>query len=175
MKIFHINEVDRVEILTLADNYIDAVVGDDSAVIKRANTMRDFGVRDSILAEHGFSAFVTATNKGKTTAMVFDFGLGRDTAARNADTLQVDLTKTEAAALSHGHLDHFGGLEEVAKKIRPEGMQFVVHPAAFRKSRIVYSTATSCSWAEYRRRRNLKKVCPMLPTRKTGSRSRTIW
>ncbi len=135
MKTFHINEVDRVEILTLADNYIDAVVGDDSAVIKRANTMRDFGVRDSILAEHGFSAFVTATNKGKTTAMVFDFGLGRDTAARNADTLQVDLTKTEAAALSHGHLDHFGGLEEVAKKIRPEGMQFVVHPAAFRKSR----------------------------------------
>jgi 7,8-dihydropterin-6-yl-methyl-4-(beta-D-ribofuranosyl)aminobenzene 5'-phosphate synthase len=135
MDAVHINEVERVEILTLVDNYIDAVVSDDSAVVTRANTLRDFGARASILAEHGFSSLITTVNHGEARSMVFDFGFGVDAAARNADLLHIDLTKAEAAALSHGHLDHFGGLEEMAKRIHPEGIDFVVHPAAFRKSR----------------------------------------
>ena len=135
MSTFAINEVERVEILTLVDNYIDMIVGGNSDVIHRAKVSHS--KRESILAEHGFSALVTTVSKGQERTMLFDFGLSTHAAAQNADTLHSDLTKVEAVALSHGHLDHFGGLEEMAKRIRPQNMEFIVHPAAFRLSRRV--------------------------------------
>jgi 7,8-dihydropterin-6-yl-methyl-4-(beta-D-ribofuranosyl)aminobenzene 5'-phosphate synthase len=135
MSAFTLNEIDRVEILTLVDNYIDIVMSDDSDVLHRAKVLHS--MRESILAEHGFSTLVTTISKGQERTMVFDFGLSAHAAAQNADTLHSDLTKVEAVALSHGHLDHFGGLEEMAKRIRPRDMEFVVHPAAFRLSRRV--------------------------------------
>ena len=135
MSTFTLNEIDRVEILTLVDNYIDIVMSDDSDVIHRANVL--YSARESILAEHGFSTLVTTVNNAQERTMVFDFGLSAHAAAQNADTLHCDLTKVETAALSHGHLDHFGGLDEMAKRIQPRDMEFVVHPAAFRLSRRV--------------------------------------
>jgi 7,8-dihydropterin-6-yl-methyl-4-(beta-D-ribofuranosyl)aminobenzene 5'-phosphate synthase len=124
---FKLNEVDKVEILTLEDNYIDIMLGDNSAMLTRG-----FG---RILADHGFSALVKPTAKDKTRTMIFDFGLATDVAARNADTLNVDLTQVETAALSHGHMDHFGGLAEVATKIGKRGLEFAAHPVAFRTNR----------------------------------------
>ncbi len=50
------NELDRVEILTLQDNDIDMTATDNSEMIRRAG-MRAVGEkRKSVLAEHGFSA-----------------------------------------------------------------------------------------------------------------------
>lgn len=67
--------------------------------------------------------------------MIFDFGFSTDVATRNADALDVDLTEVEAAALSHGHIDHFGGLNDLATKIGKRGLEFVAHPAVFRSNR----------------------------------------
>ena len=75
---FKLNEVDKVEILTLEDTYIDLMLGDNSAIVSRG-----FGL---ILADHGFSALVKCTTEEKTRTMIFDFGLSPDVAARNADT-----------------------------------------------------------------------------------------
>jgi len=127
MAVFKVNEVDKVEILTLEDNYIDIMSGDNSAIVSRA-----FG---RILADHGFSALVKCTTQEKTRTMIFDFGLSTDVAARNADTLNVDLTEVGAAALSHGHMDHVGGLAEVATKIGKRGLELVLHPVALRSNR----------------------------------------
>ncbi len=132
---FKINEVDKVEILTLADNYIDLASGDNSDIVSRAFPIKDMQLKVSILADHGFSALVKCTTKDKTRTMVFDFGFSTDVAARNADALNVDLTEVEAAALSHGHIDHFGGLDEVAARIGKRGLEFVAHPAVFRANR----------------------------------------
>lgn len=132
---FKLNEVDKVEILTLEDNYIDLLSGDSSATVSRALPIKDMQVKNSILAEHGFSALVKCTTAEKTRTMISDFGFSSDVAARNADALSVDLTEVEAAALSHGHMDHFGGLAEVAAKIGKQGLELVLHPTAFRPNR----------------------------------------
>ncbi|MCK4786002.1 MAG: MBL fold metallo-hydrolase [Desulfobacteraceae bacterium] len=132
---FKLNEVDKVEILTLDDNYIDLTSGDNSAIVARALPVKDMQVTNSILAEGGFSALVKPTTNEKTRTMIFDFGFSRDIAARNAEALNADLTEVEAAALSHGHIDHFGGLAEVAARISKSGLELVIHPAAFRPNR----------------------------------------
>ena len=49
-----INEVDRVEVLTLQDNYVDLAVGDSTGMLQRAMPVKGLQVRTSILAEHGF-------------------------------------------------------------------------------------------------------------------------
>ncbi len=133
MNSFTLNEVHKVEILTLEDNYIDRLSGDNSAIVTRATAGKDLTC--SVLAEFGFSVLVTTTAQENTKTMIFDFGLSRDVAARNADTLNIDLTRVEAASVSHGHIDHVGGLTEVAKRIGKKGLELVVHPAAFRPNR----------------------------------------
>ena len=131
----NINEVDKVEILTLQDNYIDLVSRDNTEVVTRAMPLKGMEVKNSILAEHGFAAVVTVTSGDGVRSMLFDFGFSEHGAAFNADALGVDLSTIEAMALSHGHLDHVGGLAELTKKMNKEGIELVVHPEAFRGSR----------------------------------------
>ena len=50
-----ITEVDKVEIITLQDNYIEITAQDNSAVISRAMAVRNGEINNSIQAEHGFS------------------------------------------------------------------------------------------------------------------------
>ena len=135
MSKFEVNEVDKVEILTLEDNYIDIASLDNSTIVTRGSPIKDMQLRNSILAEHGFSAVIKCTTNDTTRTMIFDFGFSTDVAARNADALNVDLTEVEVAALSHGHIDHFGGLGEVAKRIGKQGVELILHPTAFRPNR----------------------------------------
>ena len=53
-----LNEVDKVEILTLQDNYIDIASMDNTDIVHRAMPIKDMEIKSSILAEHGFSAMV---------------------------------------------------------------------------------------------------------------------
>ena len=131
------NPVDRLEIWTLADNYVDLASGDNSSIVSRAIPVKDMQITNSVLSEHGFSATVTATTNEKPRTMLLDFGFSEDVVARNAAALGVDLTKVEVAALSHGHMDHFGGLAQVAARIGKRGLGLVLHPAAFRRGRYV--------------------------------------
>ena len=45
------------------------------------------------------------------------------------------MKEVEAAALSHGHSDHTGGMSKMAELIGKENVPFVVHPAAFKSPR----------------------------------------
>ena len=130
-----LNAVDKVEILTLQDNYIEMTAMDNSVVIVRAMPLKDGEIRASILAEHGFSALVKTTTSGVTHTLLFDFGFSENGAAQNAATLGVDMTEVEAVALSHGHSDHTGGMEKLTALIGKSDIPFVVHPSAFKSPR----------------------------------------
>lgn len=130
-----IKEVDKVEILTLQDNYIDLVSRDNTEIVLRAMPLKGKEMKNSILAEHGFSSIVTVTRGKKTRSILFDFGFSAFGAAFNAETLGVNLGDIEAAALSHGHLDHVGGLAELMKSAAKEEIDLVVHPEVFRDPR----------------------------------------
>ena len=126
-----LNTVDKIEILTLQDNYIEMTAMDNNAVVTRAMPIKDGEIRSSILAEHGFSAIVKTTMGDKTKTMLFDFGFSENGAAQNAATLGVNMTEVEAVALSHGHSDHTGGMEKLTAMIGKHDIPFVVHPSVF--------------------------------------------
>ena len=129
------NEADKIEILTLQDNYIDLVSRDNTDIVERAMPVKEMEIKNSILAEHGFSSLVTVTRGKQTRKILFDFGFSAMGAAFNADALGVDLGDVEAAALSHGHLDHVGGLSELMQRVGRKGIELVVHPEVFRNPR----------------------------------------
>lgn len=130
-----INAVDRIEILTLQDNYIDITAGDGSNIVLRAMPVRDGEIRASILAEHGFSAIVKTTTGDRTRTMLFDFGFSEGGAAFNAGILGVDMGEVEAVAISHGHSDHLGGFAKLLEMIGRKGIEFVTHPKVFHSPR----------------------------------------
>jgi len=132
---FKLNQADKLEIWTLADNSLDLASMDNSDIVTRANPVKDMQLTNSILAEHGFSAIITTTTKEKTRTMLFDFGFSEDVVVRNAAALGADLTKVEVAALSHGHIDHFGGIAQVAARTGKKGLGLILHPTAFRRNR----------------------------------------
>lgn len=130
-----IQEVDRLEIVTLQDNYVDLVAKDDTEIIKRAMPLKGVEFTNSILAEHGFSALVTVLANGQSRSILFDFGFSEHGAATNARSLNLDLTSVEALALSHGHMDHIGGLLALAEMTGRKGIELYLHPVAFRQPR----------------------------------------
>jgi len=129
--------VDKVEILTLQDNYIEITAMDNSPVISRARPLKEGEFRVSVLAEHGFSALVKTSLQSKTHTLLFDFGFSEDGAAQNAKVLGADMTQVEAATLSHGHMDHTGGMQKLTALIGKRNIPFVVHPAVFKSPRYI--------------------------------------
>lgn len=132
--------VDRVEVLTLQDNYIDMVARDNSEIITRAIPLKGTEVRNSILAEHGFSAMVSTVVDDQPRSLLFDFGFSEHGAAFNAEALGADMGSVEIMALSHGHMDHFGGIEKLTGMIGRSGIELVVHPEVFRNPRYMKIT-----------------------------------
>jgi 7,8-dihydropterin-6-yl-methyl-4-(beta-D-ribofuranosyl)aminobenzene 5'-phosphate synthase len=130
-----LNEVDKVEVLTLQDNYIDLVARDNNTVVQRANPLKGNQLGNSIRAEHGFSTCIMVTKDGHTRQLLFDFGFSEDGAALNAQALKADLSQVETLVLSHGHLDHLGGLENLVKAVGKKNLDLVVHPGVFDKAR----------------------------------------
>lgn len=66
------------------------------------------------IGEWGFSALVETSGH----RLLFDTGGRPDTVLRNADALGVDLASIEDVVLSHGHLDHTGGLVSLRRELR---------------------------------------------------------
>ena len=144
-----IREVDKVEIVTLQDNYIDITDHESSPVILRANPLDGLEIKKSVLAEHGFSAFIRTTSGDVTRTMIFDFGFSSQGAANNAKTLGVDMARVEALALSHGHIDHTGGFQSIVDMVG-DNIDFVVHPGAFVSPRYLkYSEELKVSFPEF--------------------------
>ncbi len=135
-----IKQCDKVEILTLQDNYIEITAMDNTQVVQRANPVdKDRKLTLSLLAEHGFSTLVKIYDRDYSGSLLFDFGYSEDGAARNAVILNADLASVKSVALSHGHMDHTGGISRLSKLIPGDkkAIDFAVHPMAFTKPRYI--------------------------------------
>lgn len=80
--------------------------------------------RWDMVAEWGLSILVQ-TNE---LTVLMDTGQ-RDVVIRNAEALKIDLASVDKVVLSHGHVDHTGGLRPVLARARKE-MEVVAHPSA---------------------------------------------
>ncbi|MCF8032288.1 MAG: MBL fold metallo-hydrolase [Desulfarculaceae bacterium] len=136
-----LREIEKIEILTLLDNYVDMVAQDNSDIVQRAMPLDDGYFRKSVAAEHGYSAVVSVDDGQASRKLLFDFGFSEHGAVYNAEILGVDFKEIECVALSHGHPDHLGGFAEVAERLG--NVPMVVHPAAFINNRYLKTPAGS--------------------------------
>jgi len=125
-----IQAVDRVEILTLMENYVDVLLTNTDIVTRPPLSKTGTIPTGTLLAEHGLSLLVTVYKGDEAHTVLWDAGYTNIGVMHNVDMLGIDLGRVEAMALSHGHMDHTGSLYPVLKRIAHR-IPLVLHPGAF--------------------------------------------
>jgi len=128
----NLKEIDRLEITTLVDNYSDLLLADQEGV-KRFKAKK--GARAALLAEHGLSLLIQAIRGEERHTIILDAGWTGKAIAYNLKVLEINLAEVEAIVLSHGHMDHFGGLEQLLV-LASRKIPLVCHPDAFLSPRV---------------------------------------
>src|SRR5437588_12479988 len=128
--------VDAIEVTIVMDLYLDILMAGQEGV-RRFPLAYDGFERDSLLAEHGFSALIRVTRNGETHSILYDAGLSPNAVRHNLDVMDLDVTDMRAIVLSHGHADHHGGLEGLFQRYGRLRMPLVLHPDAFKDRKIV--------------------------------------
>jgi 7,8-dihydropterin-6-yl-methyl-4-(beta-D-ribofuranosyl)aminobenzene 5'-phosphate synthase len=122
--------VNRVEITTLIDNYVDVLLP-STDIITRPPLSIDGKVKaDTFLAEHGLSLLVTVWQGEEKHTILFDTGYTKIGVLHNMEQLGLNIEDIEVIVLSHGHMDHTGSLNAILDKI-PGTIPLVIHPGAF--------------------------------------------
>jgi 7,8-dihydropterin-6-yl-methyl-4-(beta-D-ribofuranosyl)aminobenzene 5'-phosphate synthase len=125
-----LKQVDRVEILTVVDNYSDVLLKSTGIVTRPPLGKEGQIPSDTLLAEHGLSLLVSAHRGEEKHTILFDTGYSQIGALHNLERLKIDLEEIEAVVLSHGHMDHTGSLYPLLEKM-PGPVTLVLHPDAF--------------------------------------------
>jgi 7,8-dihydropterin-6-yl-methyl-4-(beta-D-ribofuranosyl)aminobenzene 5'-phosphate synthase len=137
--------VDEVVVTTLVDNSFDALMGDMGPARRvslgqtppvPAPQFEDGVTVAGMVAEHGFSALVTVRQGDRTHTVLFDTGVSPNGMADNMERLDLDATDIEAVILSHGHFDHAGGFDGLARLRRRGGLPLTVHPLVWTHRRL---------------------------------------
>jgi len=128
--------VDRAEVTIVIDNFVDVLMAGSEGVERYRPT--DFGDPRQLVAEHGFSALVTVEAGGRRSSVLYDAGLTPGGLARNLDVLDIAVRDLRAIVISHGHIDHHGGLEGLSARHARTRLPLVIHPEAWLDRRVVF-------------------------------------
>lgn len=124
-----VSEVDKLTIWVLTDNYYDTNRA-DTRITKRYRSVPGKTIR----AEHGLSYYVETIVDNKVSTCMFDFGSEPTGVMANISLLGLDIGKTNAFGLSHGHWDHYLGAVAILKQNQSriaQGTPFYVGEEAF--------------------------------------------
>ncbi len=135
-----LKEATKIEIISLVDNSIDFLSSTPRREVQplRQWTRERFGEEWSQthtvlpIAEHGFSMFVRVFGENSTCSILFDTGVSSDGVVMNAQRMGLDLSETDYVVLSHGHYDHFGGLQNAVKAIGKPELTIIAHEDMFK-------------------------------------------
>ena len=122
---------DRVEVTILVDNYTDFFMAQSTPVDIRLL----FDPSRQLLAEHGLSLLVRVFAGKEEHAILLDAGLSAECLAWNARQLGISLAAIDAVVLSHGHVDHIGGLPCIFAGAGKQ-VPLIAHPDALLKRRL---------------------------------------
>lgn len=135
-----VTEVDKLTIWVVADNYYDANEP-EGKITKRYRQVPG----KSIHAEHGLSYYIETVTGGKTSTCMFDYGIYPVGVMNNIALLGLDIGKTNAFSLSHGHYDHFASAVSILKENQSRiagGTPFYVGEEAFARRYVLRPGAT---------------------------------
>jgi 7,8-dihydropterin-6-yl-methyl-4-(beta-D-ribofuranosyl)aminobenzene 5'-phosphate synthase len=136
-------ESSRIEIVSLMDNTVDFGSSSRNPVVKtlwkwlREQHSEDGGSaqvhRLMPIAEHGFSMLIRVfTNDAVYRSILFDTGVSSEGILVNAQRMGLDLREVSVVVLSHGHYDHFGGLQAAVKAIDKPDLPLITHEYMFK-------------------------------------------
>jgi 7,8-dihydropterin-6-yl-methyl-4-(beta-D-ribofuranosyl)aminobenzene 5'-phosphate synthase len=134
-----LRSVESIELTILVDCSIDSLMA-GTDVAQQFVRPYEYFAGETLLAEHGFCVLATIRGGGETFSILYDAGLGRDTAVHNLDVLGVGIADLGAIVVSHGHSDHHGGLEGLVRRVGRRGMPIVLHPDAWKDRKIVFGS-----------------------------------
>lgn len=126
--------VDRIEVTTLMDNYVDLLLPSTDTVIRPPLAKEGKINADTFLAEHGFSLLVTVYQGEDKYTILLDTGYTKVGVLHNMALLGVNIEDIEAVVLSHGHMDHTGTLHAILDKLS-HTIPLVLHPGIFQYPR----------------------------------------
>jgi 7,8-dihydropterin-6-yl-methyl-4-(beta-D-ribofuranosyl)aminobenzene 5'-phosphate synthase len=126
MEEFRLDPVERLEVTVLVDNYTDLFLLQGKGIMKRPVMPRGI----TPLAEHGLSLLIEVTTGQLQHRFLMDAALTSLALLNNLDAFCKGKPEIEGVVLSHGHLDHFGGLKGLVEKV-PPGIKLILHPDAF--------------------------------------------
>ena len=131
---FQLQEVDRLEIISLVDNSVDflSTAGRKEVQSYWQWTQPRNEHSEIPLAEHGFSMLVRVFNGEKSESLLFDTGGSDKVIINNSRIMGLDLGEVGFVVLSHGHYDHFGGLLSVVEAVGKTGLPLIVHEDMFK-------------------------------------------
>ncbi len=130
--------VDEADVLIVVDNSVDMLAAGSDRV-RRPEPSWDNFERPPMRAEHGLSLLLTVRRDGHESQILYDAGVGRDTALHNMDRLEIRPNQLRAMVLSHGHADHHGGMEGLVARYG-RGLPLVIHPDAWNERKMVLPT-----------------------------------
>lgn len=130
LDIQNLRVVDSMQVIVLVDNYVDLLLGCSERVERPPLAKNGLVPTETLIAEHGLALLVRVRVGDEEYSVLLDTGYNRDTVQHNLRILEVELDGIDAVVLSHGHMDHTGGLDAVLGSL-PAHTKVIVHPAAF--------------------------------------------
>jgi 7,8-dihydropterin-6-yl-methyl-4-(beta-D-ribofuranosyl)aminobenzene 5'-phosphate synthase len=141
MESIDLSYADRAEITILVENYTDLLLPDTDTV-KRLRIPPPAAP----MAEHGLSYLVSVYAGGSKHTLLMDAGISGSCLNHNATLLANSLgvkfgvirhsiEDVQCIVLSHGHFDHFGGLEHFLQQTGGK-IPLIVHSGAFVERRL---------------------------------------
>ena len=136
--------VDELSITVLTENQSDLLLPSSGAVDRPSLpslptipvSTFDRPGPDVLVAEHGFSALVNVSKGGRERQILFDTGVSPNGMTENMGRLDVDPKDVSAVVMSHGHLDHAGGLDGFIRAVGRRNLPVLLHPDFWLQRRI---------------------------------------
>lgn len=105
--------VDRLSIRVVVDSRYERFMPKAEHDVVRIEHVRGIRGREmtTLAGEWGLSLHLESEREGATAQYLLDFGYTPEILNRNLDLLGIDPGRINGLILSHGHRDHFGGLD----------------------------------------------------------------
>jgi 7,8-dihydropterin-6-yl-methyl-4-(beta-D-ribofuranosyl)aminobenzene 5'-phosphate synthase len=144
--------VESLSVRLLVDSFYDRFISDASHPLVKIEHVRHIPghERSTFAGEWGLSLHLESTQAGGKSQYLLDFGYTPEVLIRNFELLDLDPSWIDGLILSHGHRDHYGGLEgfvtHYRAKMRPDLRLFAGGEANFREKWIKRRGAEPVSW-----------------------------
>ena len=134
-----LKEVTKAEIISLMDNAVDFLSSNNKKEVQPLKqwTKERYGenglkpIPKYPLQNMAFQCLLVFMGDN-SCSILFDTGISFEGVIVNAERMGLDLSEIDYVVLSHGHYDHFGGLQATVRAINKTNLGIITHEDMFK-------------------------------------------